>query len=145
MTAFDSDCPPKPHRGWLPAVLVVPAGLVLFLVWRYDPARSSIPLCGFHAATGLHCPGCGATRATHELLHGRVLAALRDNALWVLSLPLVAYQLLAEGLLLLYGRKLPGNLLRRPWFLWAAGAVALVFAVLRNIPLYPLVLLAPPG
>ncbi len=145
MTGPDSPSIPRPRRGWVLVVLGVPAGLVLLLLWRYDPTRSSIPLCAFHAATGLHCPGCGATRATHELLHGRVLAALRDNALWVLSLPVVAYEVLAEALLLLYNRRLPGNLLRKPWFLWTAGVVAIVFAVLRNIPLYPLVLLAPPG
>ena len=144
MTGLDSPSIPRPRRGWLLALLVVAAGLVLFLLWRYDPARSSIPLCAFHAATGLHCPGCGATRATHDLLHGRLLAALRDHALWVLSLPVVAYAVLAEALFLLDNRKLPGNLLRKPWFLWTAGAVALLFAVLRNIPLYPLILLAPP-
>lgn len=32
-----------------------------------------IPNCFFHAMTGYYCPGCGGTRATFALLHGRFL------------------------------------------------------------------------
>jgi len=34
----------------------------------------------FYALTGHYCPGCGATRAIAELLHGHVAAALHFNA-----------------------------------------------------------------
>lgn len=118
---------------------------LLGVVWRFDPREIPIPLCMFHATTGLHCPGCGATRATHELLHGRLVSAIHYNAMWVLSLPLVLYGAFSQARLLLYGRPLPGDPLRKPWFLCAAAVILLVFGVLRNIPVYPLVLLAPPG
>lgn len=45
--------------------------------------------CPFLAATGLPCAGCGGLRATHDLLHGDVGAALAQNALAV-GLVLVA-------------------------------------------------------
>lgn len=39
--------------------------------------------CPFLVATGLPCAGCGGLRATHDLLHGDVGAALAQNALAV--------------------------------------------------------------
>lgn len=39
--------------------------------------------CPLLAATGLPCAGCGGLRATHDLLHGDVGAALAENALAV--------------------------------------------------------------
>ena len=93
-----------------------------------------MPLCTFHVLTGLECPGCGATRATHELLHGRLLAALHYNALWVLSLPLAAYLAISELRVLAGRRPLPGDLPRRTWFWLSAVTVAILFFVLRNLP-----------
>jgi hypothetical protein len=62
---------------------------LLFLV---DPSHHAIyPQCMFYNATGIYCAGCGATRALYALLHGRVLDALHDNALFVAALPLLLY------------------------------------------------------
>ncbi len=135
-----------PRRGalWLLAVGMLGGG-VLLLLWLVDPRQVALPLCIFHRATGLHCPGCGATRATHELLHGRVFSALQDNALWVLSLPVVLYAVASETRRRVWGRALPGDLARRPRLLLLIAAVAAVFGVLRNVPGSPFDLLAPPG
>lgn len=103
-----------------------------------------MPVCGLYMTTGLYCPGCGATRATHELLHGRLLAALRDNGLWVLLLPLVVYLTASEMRRLLHGRPLPGNPGGKPRLLIAVAVIVVVFSVLRNIPFYPFIMLAPP-
>src|SRR5947208_1463571 len=71
------------------AILCVVAAAIFFL---FDPARVAIfPPCLFHQFTGLDCPGCGAQRALHQLLHGNVIAALRLNAMFVASLPLCAW------------------------------------------------------
>jgi len=118
--------------------------VAVFLLWRFDPRDFRIPLCTFHSMTGLQCPGCGATRATHELLHGRLLSALRYNAFWMGVLPLAVYQAISESLRLARGRGLKHDLTHRPGLVIALAAVGLLFAVLRNVPSYPWTLLSPP-
>jgi hypothetical protein len=44
-------------------------------------AAAILPPCLWHRATGLPCPGCGATRAILSLLQGRIAAALAFNPL----------------------------------------------------------------
>lgn len=104
------------------------------LLWWFDPAEMNLPLCTFHAMTGWNCPGCGATRATHELLHGRLLAAWHYNALWVLSLPLAVYLAISELRVSAGRRPLPGDLPRQRWFWLTAIIVAILFFVGRNLP-----------
>ena len=115
------------------AAVALFAFLLLGLLWRFDPAETYLPLCSFHALTGLDCPACGATRATHELLHGRLASAIRCNALWVLSLPVVVYVVVSEVKTLSGGRPLPGDLPRKRWFWWAVVAAAAVFFAARNL------------
>ena len=58
------------------------------LLDRFSPQEYSFyPRCPFYALTGHLCPGCGATRAVAELLHGHVAAALHFNAAVTLLLP----------------------------------------------------------
>ena len=118
----------------LHVAIVVSAGVLLLgLLWRFDPSEVRAPLCMFHALTGLDCPGCGATRATHELLHGRVSAALRYNALWVLLLPVAAYLTISELRVSAGWRPLPGDLPRRVWFWLSIAAASIGFFVIRNL------------
>ena len=69
--------PPSNKTAW--AIRVI--GLAIFvgialLAWL-DPTTSGVfPPCPIHAITGLHCPGCGSLRPTHQLLNGN-LAELR--------------------------------------------------------------------
>ncbi|MEM6279299.1 MAG: DUF2752 domain-containing protein, partial [Verrucomicrobiota bacterium] len=49
-----------------------------------------LPRCLLHESTGLHCPSCGNTRATHALLHGDLAGAFRQNAVFVIALPFLA-------------------------------------------------------
>ena len=57
------------------------------MVGSDDPADGGafVP-CPFRALTGLWCPGCGLTRATHHLLRGDVGQALRYNAFVIVIL-----------------------------------------------------------
>jgi hypothetical protein len=98
-----------------------------------DPHRSNFlfPACPFQAATGLYCPGCGGLRMIHDVLHGDFAAAVVDNVVALIGLPL----LLAWILL----RRRNG----RPWMTPISAAVIVTIAVswtvVRNLPGFPLV------
>lgn len=114
--------------------MVLLFALGLLALWWFDPAKLGLPLCSFRVLTGLDCPGCGATRATHELLHGRLAAAWHCNALWVVSWPVALYAMLSELLVLAGRHPLPGDLPRRLWFWLFAAIAGIAFFIVRNVP-----------
>jgi len=127
------------------AVLVAAAGLALHLGQAdLGAARVWLPRCAWHAATDLHCSGCGNTRAAHALLHGDVDGALRQNAVFVLALPF----LLLGAFRMWFHWMFPHR--RRPLPIrWRLGhslailAILVAFGVLRNVPRAPFDWLAP--
>lgn len=105
------------------------------VLFFFDPARNSFyPVCQFHLMTGLYCPGCGATRASYQLLHGNLFSALHDNALFVVAL--VALALRALWFANRRARRQPVRFFIPPGALWAFLALALVFVLLRNLPAF---------
>lgn len=52
--------------------------IVVFAFWGDYLAFSGMP-CGFQSVTHLYCPGCGGTRATYYLLHGRLIKSFFMN------------------------------------------------------------------
>ena len=117
---MSSLAPERVRPAHLLAACVVAAGVVL--VYAFDPATSRFfPPCALHALTGLQCPGCGGTRALHELLHGNVAAAFALNPMLFVVItvaPVVA---------------LRPSLAARPWFAWTAVVTLLGWGVLRNV------------
>jgi ethanolamine transporter EutH len=102
------------------------------MVFFFNPSTHSFfPTCLFHKLTGLNCPGCGMTRALYALLHGNVPLALKDNALFILLLAVLAVR--GARFILRKMRNQPAAFNVPPKFLWALMAVAVVFAVLRNL------------
>ena len=113
------------------------ACVALAVVSVVDPSeRTLTPPCPLQALTGLDCPLCGATRATHELVRGDLATALDLNALYVLALPAV----LVVGLLWLVRGRLP-DVLRWTATPWVLLSVGVAFAVARNLPIEPLAVL----
>jgi len=126
----------SPLNTWFAGVLFAVTGLGAgAVIYFFNPSTNGFyPICQFHRITGLNCPGCGATRACHALLHGDLITALRDNALFILGS--VAGLLRVSWLYFerWRGRSVralvPGN-----WG-WALLFIALVFSVLRNLPAF---------
>ncbi len=140
MRAEPQSAPPKiatpPSLAFFTVVVLMAAalgsGAVLFF---FDPAKHGFyPICLFHALTGWNCPGCGATRAAYQLLHGHLLRALHDNALFILMLA----GLTARGAWLVMQkiRNRPAAFTVSPVMLWALLVVVLVFTGLRNLPAF---------
>jgi hypothetical protein len=119
-------------RAAAPAALLA-AGAVVLL--RFPPAHSAFyPQCPIYAALHLECPGCGGTRALAALLHGRLSEAIHLNALITLLLPF------ALGYVVVcYWRLLRNESYRWPRLptaaIYAVATVALLFSILRNLPL----------
>ncbi|NKE63199.1 DUF2752 domain-containing protein [Lentzea sp. PSKA42] len=68
------------------------AGAVMLLFVDPNEPGNLLPKCPFNWLTGLNCPGCGATRMVHALLHGDVVSAFHYNAvLLALGVPLAVW------------------------------------------------------
>ncbi len=108
------------------------------------PSALGFPPCPTHYLTGLYCPGCGSLRATHHLLQGDILTALRFNGLAVLLLPFVGWMMISESLNVFGGRGLPNLAGSRNWVLLLLLGIA-IFTILRNLPMEPFVFMSPPS
>lgn len=114
-------------------VLGVLTGLSAWVLVRNPLVNTVFPPCPLHAATGLWCPGCGATRASYLLFRGDVVGALHFNALWVVLAPFVVYQVInftAEAFGIRWLHRIP---LTRPVIVALLVSVA-GFALVRNLP-----------
>lgn len=119
----------------------IAAAMVMLRV--FDPATSGIfPPCPVRYLTGWYCPGCGSLRAIHQLLHGNLQAAWAMNPLTILFLPYVSYGLASYCLATIRGRGLPEIFLPAVW-IRVLCALIVLFGIARNLPVYPLNLLAP--
>lgn len=118
----------------------LPAGLV---VAKLDPRTTPIfPPCPFHAVTGLWCPGCGVTRALHDLAQGDVASAFGMNPLAVLLLPVAVVALVQLASFAWTGRW-PASRPAGRWTGWAVLGTVIAFTVLRNLPMPAVAWMAP--
>lgn len=122
--------------------VLVAAGLT-GLLYGWGPHARWFPGCLLHRLTGLHCPGCGMTRAAYASLHGDFGAAFRFNPLGMILLPGALVAIALELLVWVRGKPLPVTLRVGGRWAWAMVVLILLFWVLRNIPLWPCTLLAP--
>jgi hypothetical protein len=108
-------------------------------VFAFEPGKTGIfPPCIFRQLTGLQCPGCGSTRALHQLLHGHFVAAFTLNPLFVIATPLLLYVLLKYTTLSFRGITPKPNALPAR-YIYLIFVVIVSFWILRNTPLYPFV------
>ncbi len=134
--------PARPRSWWWLAVVlpVVAATVVIFL---FNPTQNAFyPRCLLYMTTGLYCPGCGSLRCVYQLSHGHILAALHDNLLLVLALPVICVYFGRSARSWLKEEPLP-RIILRPLWLAVLVTVVVLFTILRNIPAAPFNWLAP--
>ncbi len=128
--------PRKNQFSWLAAILFfVAIIMVATTVFFFDPATHVFyPGCTFHKLTGLNCPGCGATRSLHALLHGEWQTALRDNALFIGAILFFGGRSFCFWVNHFRGR-VNGSFFSTKW-LWPSLLLVAIFSVLRNLPAF---------
>ncbi len=128
---------------WAPlavtATLAAGAAVVLRHVSPYA-ANSPLPGCPMYALTGLYCPGCGSTRCLYSLVHLDWAGAMAMNPLLVISLPFLLLMLLNTAGVRMRALDPLMRVLANP-MVWLVVLVG--YAVMRNLPWMPFVMLAP--
>lgn len=118
---------------WL---LLIGGAVYLFI---FEPGRTGFfPLCPFRLLTGFTCPGCGTTRALHELVHGHFLAAFMLNPLLLIASPFLLWAFLRYSAIVIQGGVPRKNALPAP-YIYAIFFVVVGFWIFRNTPFYPFV------
>ena len=112
--------------------------------YSFNPAEYRFyPRCPFYILTSFCCPGCGSQRAVYNLLHGHLIAAVKDNVLLVISLPLLMIQLIYKAKAVWLKKDLRWNAVYHPLTPKIILAVVMLFWILRNIPAVPFSYLSP--
>lgn len=121
-----------------PLGVALAAGCGCAATWFGDPTTPGgpLPVCPTKLLFGITCPGCGSLRMIYSLLHGDFAAAIRYNALAVLTLALLSYAYATWTYMRLTGRA------TRSWQHHRCSApialvVVLVWFVVRNLPFAP--------
>ena len=105
----------------------------------FEPGKSGFfPVCPFRMLTGFTCPGCGTTRAMHEILHGHFAAAFMLNPLLLLALPFLLFALLRYSVIVMRGGVPRPNALPAP-VIYGLFVIIVSFWIFRNTPFYPFV------
>lgn len=134
-----------PRRALFAALGVLALVIAGCLLYQHGPSGLSwLPNCKFNEFTGLHCPGCGMTRAAHATLHGRISEAFRFNPVGMILLPLALVGLAIEIVGWVREKPLSFRLSVGARGAWVIVWVIAAFWILRNLPWWPCTLLAPP-
>lgn len=133
----------SPTERILATAVLLGGGAAAFAVGWFNPVTAGFfPQCPLYQTTGLACPGCGLTRGFHALFHGDVLTALDYNALLPFYVLFLAYLGASLASVVVRGRGFSFKLFQ-PKVAYSFLVISLVFAVVRNLPLYPFSILYP--
>jgi len=120
------------------AFLLILLGGFFVVFFLFDPIEHSFFLpCPFRYAMGYLCPGCGSQRAFHQLFHGNIINAFRLNPLMIVSIPLVAYGLGLTIYNFIFETNYRFKLFYSNTFIYIYFGIAIVYWIVRNIPVFP--------
>lgn len=131
------------NKKWIASAICLALCCTLGFVYSFPPTEYSFyPKCVLFQLTGLHCPGCGGTRALHHLINGRFSDACKMNVLTTLFLPILILVLVWQWIFL--DRSKPFlTLIASPRVQCLIGMSVIAFGVARNLPWPPFSWLAP--
>ncbi len=116
--------------------LIIAGAAYLFF---FEPGKTGFfPACPFRSLTGFTCPGCGVTRALHQILHGHFYNAFTLNPLFLLAVPFLLFALLRYSVIVMRGGVPRPNALPAP-YIYAIFFAILSFWIFRNTPFYPFI------
>lgn len=121
----------KDRALWVSLGVLAMAGAAYAL--RETGGGGWMPGCVFREFTGLECPGCGMTRGTHALLHGRVVEAFSYNPVGMILLPLAMIALGIEVMGWVRGKPMPFRMIPGSRGAVAIAAVMILWWVGRNL------------
>jgi len=121
----------RKRRFALLALLVLGLSIAAFMLWKFGTGW--MPGCQFRRFTGLECPGCGMTRGTYALFHGRFLEAFAFNPVGMILLPLALVGLAIEAIGWAREKPLPFQLRLGRWGSTIIAVVVVVWWVGRNL------------
>lgn len=119
-------------RALLVSVIVLLLALAAYQL-RQDGGAGWMPGCFFRKLTDLECPGCGMTRATYAVLHGRFADAFRLNPVGIILFPLAMIGLGLEILGWVRGKAVYPRLSVGKWGSIAIAAILIIWWVVRNM------------
>lgn len=121
-------------KNWRKTALITVSVVALIsLYYTFSPTDSQFfPRCPTKVLTGLDCPGCGAQRALHAVLHGNFAEAISYNFFLVVGIPYLLAAVIAAagtGRVAMWVR----TRLLSPTMVWLYIILYLIWWVVRNI------------
>lgn len=136
--------PASPRRRLASVALLLVVCAALAWLTFHHPRDAPVPMrCPSLALLGVHCPGCGSTRATHFVLQGKWGEAWRHNpALVLLGIPVGCWFVASTAFAAIFGRRVIVHL--NPALGWVLLTLLIVYMIARNVPAAAFDWLRPP-
>ena len=116
--------------------LLLAGSIYLYL---FEPGKTGFfPPCMFRALTGFTCPGCGSTRAMHQILHGHFVTAFMLNPLLLLAIPFLMFAFVRYSVAVMRGG-IPRQNVMPAGLIYALFVIVVSFWIFRNTSFYPFV------
>lgn len=113
-------------------VSLLPCVILFLFVFRFffKSLANYLPPCVWYTLYGIHCPGCGMTRAVLATLDGNILLSLRENAIFVFGM-IAALLFYLQCVFRVFGKKI--NFFPKNILFWIIVAIIFImYVVLRN-------------